>query len=355
MIVFGYDSQGITMKALIKIFLPALVIFSLIVGIGSCSRPTEAPNGTTRSAMPLQVDGSSTVYPITQAVAQAFSAQRPQMPAIAVEFSGTTGGFRKFCTGQTVINDASRPITQQEMEACRQADIRYLELPVAFDAITLVVNPQNDWADDITLDELKAAWEPSAQRKVTTWNQLRPSWPNRPLKLYGPGADSGTYDYFTEVVLGGTASRSDYTASEDDELLVQGVNADNDALGYFGFAYYEDNVDQLKALAVDSGSGPMLPSKETVERGQYQPFSRPLFIYVNAQAMQQNDDLREFVDFYLENAAPFVDQVGYVPLPQDGYEVAQTHVYRNKVGTAFDGVPQPGLTIGEVLRKQKNF
>jgi phosphate transport system substrate-binding protein len=323
-----------------------------VVIVASCSSPS-APVTDVDSV--ISIDGSSTVFPITSAVAEAFQAENPEAE-MNVSFSGTGGGFERFCSGETEINDASRPISKQEMEACSNNEIRYYELPIAFDAITVVVNPDNTWAEDITLEELETAWSPESQRTVKTWQQLRASWPNRPLKLYGPGTDSGTYDYFTDVVVGeGQDSRSDFSASEDDSILVDEISRDPEALGYFGFAYYEDNQDRLKALGVDSGSGPMVPSRDTVEQGRYQPFSRPLFIYVNSKALQDNPVLQDFVQFYLENASGFAETVGYVPLPEESYDVALTQVYRNKVGTAFDGTLQPGLTIGEVLQKQKTF
>jgi phosphate transport system substrate-binding protein len=304
----------------------------------------------------IMIDGSSTVYPITKAVVEEFVSQNPEAPTIESSFSGTGGGFAKFCQGETVINDASRPISKAEMEACSNAEIRYYELPVAFDAITIVVNPENSWAEDITLAELTTMWSPAAQREVKTWRDVRASWPDRPLKLYGPGTDSGTYDYFTDVVVGeGMDSRSDFVASEDDAILVNQISGDPDALGYFGFAYYEDNQDRLQALAVDAGSGAILPAAGSVISAEYQPFSRPLFIYVNATAAQNNPALRDFVNFYLENAATFSEAVGYVPLPAESYDIALTQVYRNKVGTAFGGTLEPGLTIDEVLQKQKTF
>jgi len=326
------------------------------IGCGLMAVGCSSADGTTIANPPIVIDGSSTVYPITAAAVEAYRTANDDAPEITVSFSGTTAGFRQFCSGQTVISNASRPISTAEMEACKAANVRYYELPVAFDAITVVVNPDNSWASDITLAELNQAWRASAQREVTTWQQLRAAWPNRPLNLYGPGNDSGTYDYFTEVVTGGTDStRSDYTASEDDSILVDQVARDPNALGYFGFAYYEDNTDRLQSLAIDSGSGPVAPTTETVEQGQYQPLSRPLFIYVNATAAQQDPDLQAFVQFYLENSAELADAAGYISLPQESSEVALTQFFRNKVGTAFGGTLEPGLTIGEVLQKQKTF
>ncbi|MBE7385225.1 MAG: PstS family phosphate ABC transporter substrate-binding protein [Leptolyngbya sp. SIO1E4] len=327
----------------------------MLVGVASVS--CSAPSGSTGSAdQVIRIDGSSTVYPITDAIAADFLAAESEEIALEVAFSGTGDGFEKFCAGETVVNNASRPISEAEMTTCRDADIRYFELPVAFDAITIAVNPENTWAEDITVEELKMVWAESAQRQVTTWNEIRSDWPNRNITLYGPGTASGTYDYFTEVILeDGTTGRSDYIASEDDQLLVDGISNDPDALGYFGFAYYEENQTLLKALGVDSGEGAVVPSREMVEQGQYHPLSRPLFIYVNAQAAQENPNLQAFVQFYLENAPTAVQDVGYVPLPQEGYEVAMTQFYRGKVGTVFDGQLQPGLTIRELLSKRATF
>ena len=332
-------------------------VLSTLAGVGavavSCS--SSADNATLEDQT-ITVDGSSTVYPITVAIAEQYAANQSQEVAVDVSFSGTGDGFEKFCTGETVINNASRPISRDEMQTCSDAKIRYFELPVAFDAITIAVHPQNTWAEDITVEELKTAWAESGQREVTSWRDIRGSWPDEDITLYGPGTASGTYDYFSEVILGeDTASRSDYVASEDDELLAEGIENNPNAMGYFGFAYFEDHADALKALAVDGGSGPVMPSQVTVEEGQYQPLSRPLFIYVNAEAAQNNPALQAFVRFYLDNAPTTVQKVGYVPLPQDGYEVALTQFYRGKVGTVFDGQMQPGLTIGELLTKRATF
>lgn len=303
----------------------------------------------------IQIDGSSTVYPITDAVAREFRTQAKAVK-VAVDFSGTGGGFAKFCAGKTDINNASRPISQQEMAACKQAGVAYVELPVAFDALTVVVHPQNSWAEKITIPELKKIWEPTAEGNITNWQQVRPSWPDRPLKLYGPGQDSGTFDYFTEVTTGKAgASRSDYVASEDDTVLVQGVSQDPNALGYFGFAYYENNAKQLKALAVDSGEGPVRPSRQTVENAQYQPLSRPLFIYVNSKSAQDKPEVRAFVDLYLNNGQEFVQAAGYIPLPDEGYSLGSVAFHRGEVGTQFAGKAQPNLTIGELLRRQAKY
>lgn len=317
--------------------------------LGACSKAqSQAPQ-------PIKIDGSSTVYPITQAVAKEYQATNAGTK-VEVSFSGTGGGFAKFCAGETDISNASRPITTAEMEACNKAGVRFTELPVAFDALTVVVNPQNSWANDITVAELQKIWEPAAQGKITSWKQIRPSWPDKPLKLYGAGKDSGTFDYFTEATVGQPkASRTDYTASEDDLVLVRGVSQDPNALGYFGYAYYEDSKDKLKALAIDSGTGPVLPSRQTVEKSQYQPLARPLFIYVSVKSAQENPAVKAFVEYYLKNAKRTVASVGYIPLPDEGYHLGYVHFERGKVGTVFEGKAELKLTIGELLRKEAKF
>ncbi|BAZ65899.1 MAG: PstS family phosphate ABC transporter substrate-binding protein [Pelatocladus maniniholoensis HA4357-MV3] len=318
------------------------------------SNVTEVTNPQTVVA--VTIDGSSTVYPITQAITKQFQAESQDKTQVKVDFSGTSGGFEKFCAGTTDINNASRPILTAEMEVCNKNNVRFIELPVAFDALTIAVNPQNTWAKDITTAELKKIWEPEAQKKITKWNQVRASWPDRPLNLYGAGNKSGTFDYFTEAIVGKVgASRSDYTASEDDEVLVDGISKDPNALGYFGFAYLEKNQSKLKALAVNNGKGAVLPNRETVEKIQYQPLSRPLFIYVNAQSAQKKRAVKNFVDFYIQKAPTTVASVGYVPLPEEGYHLDEVHFTRGKVGTVFAGEAEVNLTIGELLRKQAKF
>ncbi len=304
----------------------------------------------------IKIDGSSTVYPITKEIAERFQVSKKEPVAIDVEFSGTGGGFDKFCRGETDISNASRPIQLNEMAACNQAKVRYIELPVAFDALTVVVNPQNDWLDSITLEELEKIWSPAAEQKITRWNQIRSSFPDRPLNLYAPGTDSGTFDYFTEAVMGEAgASRTDYTASEDDDILVKEVSQDPNALGYFGLAYYEQRADEMKAVAIDSDNGAILPSRETVEQAQYQPLARPLFIYINAVSAQNNPALRQFIDFYLEQAPETVNEVGYVPLPEEAYHIDKVTFHRGEVGTVFEGESQFNLTIPELLRRQARF
>jgi phosphate transport system substrate-binding protein len=324
-----------------------------VLGLTLIAAGCSAPEATQQRAA-IRIDGSSTVFPITQAIAEAYNTTNADSVEVDVSFSGTGGGFEKFCAGETDISNASRPIVEDEIAACNAAGIRYYELPIAFDALTVVVNPQNTWVEDITIQELKSLWEPAAQGKITQWNQIRSNWPAQTIELYGPGLDSGTYDYFAEVVVG-SDTRSDYVASEDDEVLAAGVGDNPNALGYFGLAYYDKHQDSLKALAIDSGSGAVAPIPENVVRAQYNPLARPLFIYVNFASAQQNPAVREFVQFYLENAPSLVDDVGYVPLPEEGYHIAWVNFQEGEVGTAFDGVPQPNLTIAELLRKTKRF
>lgn len=305
---------------------------------------------------PIAIDGSSTVYPLTQRIVEDFNASADTQVEVSLEFSGTGGGFDKFCAGETDINDASRPISTEEMAACKEGNIPYIELPVAYDALTVVVHPENNWLQSITTAELKQIWEPAAEGKLTRWNQVRPEWPDRPIVLYGPGTDSGTFDYFTEAIVGEAgASRTDYTDSEDDEVLARGIADNPDALGYFGFAYYQENQDDLKAVAIDSGNGAIAPARETVEDGSYSPLSRPLFVYVNGEAAQQNPLMERFVEFYLDRAPEAAVAVGYVPLPEEGYHIASVTFFQHEVGTVFDGQAQIGKTIGELLRQKAEY
>jgi phosphate transport system substrate-binding protein len=300
----------------------------------------------------VQIDGSSTVFPVTEAVAEEFQKAKKGAVKVTVGIAGTGGGFKKFCRGETDISDASRPILKQEMEACKKSGIEYIELPVAFDALTVMVNPKNEWAGTMTVAELKKIWEPAAQAKITNWNQVRSNWPNAPLKLFGAGADSGTFDYFTEAITGkAKSSRGDFTASEDDNVLVQGIANDRNALGFFGYAYYAENKDKLKAVAVDNGKGPVGPSEKTVLDGSYQPLSRPIYIYVSKKAADKSE-VREFVEFYLKHAPNLVKQVKYVPLPDKVYSMGVARLKSRKVGTAFGGSADVGVTIGDLLKRE---
>jgi len=301
----------------------------------------------------IKIDGSSTVFPIAEAVAEEFQISQRGKVRVTVGIAGTGGGFKRFCRGETDISNASRPILKEEMETCRAAGIKYMELPVAFDALTVVVNPQNTWVKSLTVADLKKMWEPAAQGRVTKWNQVRPEWPAQPLMLFGPGADSGTFDYFTEAVNGkAKASRGDFTASEDDNVLVQGVENNKNALGYFGFAYYIAHKDKMRAVEIDNGKGKTVaPSLEAVIDGSYQPLSRPLFIYVRDTAAQR-PEVKAFIDFYLTDGAKLAKEVGYVPLPAAAYKTAQKHFAENKLGTVFGGVPEVGVTIESLLQRE---
>jgi phosphate transport system substrate-binding protein len=300
----------------------------------------------------IQIDGSSTVFPITEAVSEEFQKAKKGAVKVTVGIAGTGGGFKKFCRGETDISDASRPILKAEMETCKQSGIQFIELPIAYDALTVMVNPKNDWVKALTVPDLKKMWEPGAQGKVTTWNQVRSEWPNSPLKLFGPGADSGTFDYFTEAIVGkAKSSRGDFTASEDDNVLVQGIANDKNALGYFGFAYYIENQKKLKAVAIDGGKGPIAPSPKTVEDGTYQPLSRPIFIYVSKKSLDK-PEVREYVEFYLKNAPALVKQVKYVALPPSAYTIGMDHLKKGKLGTVFSGEAQVGIKIEELLKRE---
>ena len=306
-------------------------------------------------AQVVQVDGSSTVFPITEAVAEEFQKAKKGKVKVTVGIAGTGGGFKKFCRGEIDISDASRPILKQEMEACKASGIEFFELPIAYDALTVIVNPKNEWVTALTIPDLKKMWEPSAQGKVTNWNQVRSEWPNAPLKLFGPGADSGTFDYFTEAIVGkAKSSRGDFTASEDDNVLVQGVANDRNALGYFGFAYYVENQKKLKGVPIDGGKGPVAPSAKTVEDGTYQPLSRPIFIYVSKKAMDK-PEVKEFVEFYLKNAPTLVKQVKYVALPQSAYTINAEHLQKGKIGTVFGGEAQVGVKIEDLMKREAKF
>jgi len=302
----------------------------------------------------VKVDGSSTVYPITEAVAEEFQKAKKNAIKVTVGISGTGGGFKKFCRGETDVSDASRPILEKEMKACGEAGIKYVELPVAFDALTVVINPKNSWIKELKVEELKKMWEPGAQAKVTRWSQVNPSWPDAPLKLFGPGADSGTFDYFTDAINGKEkSSRGDYTASEDDNVLVQGVSRDVNAIGYFGMAYYAENKDKLRAVPIvnKGASRGVLPSLETVMDGTYQPLARPIFIYVSDKAMQRAE-VREFIEFYLTHAPKLTKEVGYVPLAAAHYAQAKKNFNSKKLGTGFGGKAEVGVRVDELLVRE---
>ena len=306
----------------------------------------------------ITVDGSSTVFLIAEAVAEEFGIAHPNTRTPTVGISGTGGGFQKFCRGETDINNASRPIRETEIEACAQAGVEYIELPVAYDGLAIVVNPENTWATSITVEELGALWSPDAQGTVTRWNQVRASWPDREIRLFGAGVDSGTYDYFTEATVGQEgASRGDFTSSENDNVVVQGVSSDELALGFLPLAYVEANRERLTVVPVedghaDNGDGPISPSFETVRNGTYQPLSRPLFVYVSVAAADR-PGVQEFVEMFFSRN-DLVNEVGYIELTPQIYDLARGHFGDRKVGSAFaDGGSQVGMTLEALLAQER--
>ncbi|MBA2447313.1 MAG: PstS family phosphate ABC transporter substrate-binding protein [Chloroflexi bacterium] len=300
----------------------------------------------------VTVDGSSTVFPVTEAMAEEFQRANGSV-RVTVGISGTGGGFQKFCNGETDFSNASRPISSREIEACGANGIQFVELPVAYDGLSVLVSPLNDFVQSITVSELKRMWEPAAQGTITRWSQISPNWPDRPFRLYGPGSDSGTFDYFTEVINGRARdSRGDYTGSEDDNILVQGIATDPDALGYFGYAYYVENQDRLKLVGVDAenGSGPVYPSEETIRNGSYTPLSRPIFIYAKLASLDR-PEVDAFARFYLNatNATTLVPQVGYVAFPAEYYELATQRLDARQPGTVFGGQTKQGATLADLF------
>lgn len=295
----------------------AIRIMAVIVataGVAACGGDRGEGDGPSGR---IQIDGSSTVYPVSQAVAEEYMRSQGRGVQVTVSQSGTGGGFQRFCSGETEISDASRPIKDSEREACERNGVEPLEFEVGSDGITVAVNPRNEFLQCLTVEELRKIWEPGST--VRTWSDVREGLPNTPMKLYGPGTSSGTFDYFTEAVMGEEdQSRQDYTASEDDNVLVQGVSGDPGALGYFGYAYYEENQDQIRAVAVDDGGGCVQPSRETIGSGEYTPLARPMFIYVSGAALER-PEVRSFVEYYMQNAEELVPQVGYVPLDAEAY------------------------------------
>lgn len=312
-----------------KISILAAMMLLLAACNGSTSDPTTEPDPIAEETPVVEteeelsgsisIDGSSTVYPVTEAVAEEYRLEAPDV-RVTVGLSGTGGGFQKFCRGETDVNDASRPIKESEVEACEAEGVEYVDFTIAYDGLAVVVHPENDWVDELTVEELKMMWEPEAQETITRWNQIRDDWPDEELNLYGPGTASGTFDYFTDAINGEEgASRGDYTASEDDNVLVQGVANDQYALGFFGLAYFEENADKLKLAPVNNGEESVFPSEETVKNGSYTPLSRPLFIYLNDQALERPEG-ESFTRFYLENAGLLAGEVGYIPMAQEEYD-----------------------------------
>jgi phosphate transport system substrate-binding protein len=329
----------------------------LALTVTACGGSSDSGSPAAEPAV-IAIDGSSTVFPVTEAVAEEFQKATPGA-RVTVGLSGTGGGFQKFCRGETVISNASRPISASEIQACQQAGVAYVELPIAYDGLAVVVHPKNSWATSMTVAELKRLWEPAAQGTILRWNQIRPSWPNREVHLFGAGVDSGTFDYFTEVINGkAKASRGDYTSSEDDNILVQGVAGDENALGFMGLAYFEENKDKMKLVAVDdekadNGAGPIAPSLESVRGGTYRPLSRPLFIYVSTAGLARAE-VEQFVKYYVEQAAALIQEVGYVPLADSEQTLVRQRFAARTTGSMYDpaAAADPTVTLEQRLRGQ---
>lgn len=323
----------------------ALSLITTFAGLAGFAAPVLAE---------VSIDGSSTVFPVSEAFAEEF--QIKTQTRVTVGVSGTGGGFRRFCRGEIDISGASRPISASEIEACKEAGIEFIELPIALDALAVIVNPQNDWAECMTVDELKTMWEPEAQGKIDNWSQVRDEFSDRKLSLYGPGVDSGTYDYFTAAVVGEEhSSRGDFTATEDDNIIIQGVSTDEGALGFLGLAYLTENQGRVKAVGIEQEDGScVMPSVETARDASYQPLARPLFMYVNKARLEENEDVRAYVEFVFdpETAIELVGEVGYVPLPEEAFELGLAKVEAGKTGTFFSGGSEIGVEIEDLLRAE---
>ncbi len=336
------------------------IVAALVV---SCTgEPQQQPTTTTSTTSPvatattasnlsgnITVDGSSTVAPITKAVAEEFAKANPGVK-VPVGTSGTGGGFKKFCSGDIDISNASRPIKKEEVETCKKAGVEFVELPVAVDGLSVVVNKENTFAKCLTVPELKKMWEPSAEGKITTWNQIRPDFPNEQIALFGAGADSGTFDYFTEAINGKSkAIRKDFQPSEDDNITVKGIQGNKNAIGFFGVAYYEENAKNLTAVEVDGGKGCVPPTAENINSGAYRPLSRPLFIYVSKKALAR-PEVKAFADFYLAKQDKLAKEVGYVALPSAASPKVVARLKAGTVGSTFVDAPA-GVSVAELLSK----
>jgi phosphate transport system substrate-binding protein len=350
----GVKSAARTLDTMRMRLLSAALLLPAVVA-AACGGGTEQASSSTPAAV-IAIDGSSTVYPISEAMAEDFGKTDGAAP-VTVAFTGTGGGFKKFCRGETVVSDASRPISASELEACGQASIGFVELPVAYDGLAVVVNPKNTWATSMTVAELKKLWAPEAQGKVMKWSQIRAGWPDKAINLYGAGTDSGTFDYFTEAIVGtAKKSRGDYTSSENDNVLVQGVSGDEYALGYMGLAYYEENRGRLTLLGIDdenpaNGAGPIQPSFDVVRNGTYRPLSRPLFIYLSINALAARPEVQKFADFYLNNAAAISKEVGYVSLTDAELALVKARLAAHTTGTMFaEHAAQSQKSLTELLQ-----
>ncbi len=315
------------------LLIPAVLALIACGGSNEQDASTSSNNGAALQGT-VRMDGSSTVFPISEAVAEEYRVVQPKV-RVTVGVSGTGGGFKKLINDEIDINNASREVKASELEKLTAGNINFIELPIAFDGLSVVVNKENDWVDHLTTEELKRIWEPESS--VKTWQDVRPEWPAEEIKLYGPGADSGTFDYFTKAINGKEqASRPDYTSSEDDNVLVQGISGDLYSLGYFGFAYYKENENKLRVVPVDGGDGPVLPTLETINTGTYKPLSRPIYIYVKEASLAEAQ-IESFVDFYLTHAGELAEEVGYISLPADVYVRAKQRVANKETGSHYHG------------------
>ncbi|MFJ7975054.1 PstS family phosphate ABC transporter substrate-binding protein [Peribacillus sp. JNUCC 23] len=297
-------------------------VLAVATACGSDTTKDESTSGTTgdtaeKLSGEVIIDGSSTVYPIMEAVSEEYGAVQPDV-RVSVGFSGTGGGFKKFIAGETDLSNASRPVKDEEKAELDKNGIEFTELPLAFDGITVVVNPENDFVDHLTVEELKALWVDSGKAKM--WSDIRPEWPKEEIKFYSPGTDSGTYDYFNEVILEDAPIVSNATLSEDDNILVQGVSGDKNAIGFFGYAYYAENQDKLKDVSIDNGNGPVEPTHETIGNGDYAPLSRTVFTYVSNKAVADKEQVADYTKFTIENAGKLAEEVGYISLPEEDYK-----------------------------------
>lgn len=326
----------------------------LLTGVLGWVAPGWAQTNTPAANQTLRIGGSSTVFPIIELAIRAFRAASPSHAKVPIQLSetGTSAGFRQFCSGQLPIANASRPINSRELKLCQQKGVQFIELPIAFDALTVAVNPRNDWARLVTTKELARLWNRGAQGRITRWNQVNIDWPNRPIKLCAPGKDSGTFDYFNKAISGdATNARNDVVSSEDDAVLVKCVASDPNAIGYFGYAYFNANRNRLRALPVVGPKGPVAPSVATVQNETYVPLSRPLFVYLNDQALRGNDLVRRFITYTVQNGLVLTEKAGYIPLPSSTYRIVESKLYRHVLGTAFGGDLPVGQGVGNTLRR----
>ena len=331
--------------------IPIAAVCSAVLATSPLAHAQSLAQGAGSKASTIRIGGSSTVFPIMKEAIRAFREAGNSTP-IDLKETGTSEGFRRFCSGQLEIANASRPINSKELKACSSNRIAFIELPIAFDALTIVVHPSNTWANQISTKELARLWGRQAEGKVDRWNEVNLDWPERPIKLCGPGKDSGTYDYFNKAINGSPEnSRQDYSSSEDDNVIVRCVAQNPNALGYFGFSYYTANQDKIRALGIVTPSGTVMPSVANVQAGRYRPLSRPLFIYVNDKALANRSDLRKFTTFTIRNGLLLASKAGDIPFPTSTYQLVESKLYKRITGSAFSGDLPIGLSIGEALRR----